>query len=123
MEDLGLLRLKEISKRSGLSTTILRKLIKNKSLKATLYGGNYYVREEDYDEFVFNVRCKIKGHDPVKVKKIAEYLMKIENEQRFNIMNEVNSLLQNEIFEIVPEMKENIDTVNEAVKQAGIKNI
>ena len=54
-----LIRLKEISDIIGLSTS-------------TLVGGNYYVRPNDYYEFIYNIECKKLGVKPEIVKKFIE---------------------------------------------------
>lgn len=67
-----LIRLKEISDIIGLSTSTLRKMIKRKELKGVKVGGNYYVRPNDYYEFIFNIECKKLGVTPEIVKKFIE---------------------------------------------------
>lgn len=59
-----LIRLKEVSKVIGLKVSTLRKMIKRNELKAVLIGGNYYIRPNDYYEFIFNIECKKLGVNP-----------------------------------------------------------
>ena len=80
------IRLKDISKRTSLSTTTLRRMIKRNELKAVLIGGNYYVRQIDYDEFMFNIECK---RLDVKPEAVKQYF-KEENDKK--VKDFMNSL-------------------------------
>ena len=91
------IRLKDISKRTSLSTTTLRRMIKRNELKAVLIGGNYYVRPIDYDEFMFNIECKSLGVKPEAVrqyfkeendKKVKDFMNSLGLKQDENIENE-----------------------------------
>ena len=43
-----LIRLKEVSNRTNLSTATLRRMIKRKDIEAIKLGGNYYLTPMDY---------------------------------------------------------------------------
>lgn len=74
-----LIRLKEVSKNIGLTTTTLRRMIKRNELKGVKVGGNYYVRPNDYYEFVYNIECMKLGVNPDSLKKY----IKEEQEKRY----------------------------------------
>lgn len=89
------IRLKDISKRTSLSTTTLRKIIKRNELKAVLIGGNYYVRPNDYYEFMFNIECKCLG---VKTEAVRQYFKEENDKKAKNFMNSLG-LKQDENME------------------------
>lgn len=89
--DSELIRLKEASKNIGLSTSTLRKMIKRNELKGVKIGGNYYVRPNDYYEFVYNIECKKIGVKPDLLKKYIEE----EKSQKYNDLFENLSLDDN----------------------------
>ena len=70
--DKELIRLKEVSKSIGLSTSTLRKKIKNNELKGVLIGGNYYVRPNDYYKFIYNIECAKFGIAPEIMDKLIQ---------------------------------------------------
>ena len=76
--DKELIRLKEVSKSIGLSTSTLRKKIKNNELKGVLIGGNYYVRPNDYYAFIYDIECKKYGIP----KQIMDQLLQEERKKR-----------------------------------------
>ena len=67
-----LIRLKEISRITTLSTATLRTYIKKGILKGILLGGNYYIRPNDYLEFMFNLECKRLGITSDEAKKLLQ---------------------------------------------------
>lgn len=75
-----LIRLKEVSKIIGLKVSTLRKMIKRNELKGVLIGGNYYIRPNDYYEFIFNIECKKLGVNPDIMKKIMKEETKKQDE-------------------------------------------
>lgn len=83
-----LIRLKEISHITTLSTASLRNYIKKGILKGILLGGNYYIRPNDYIEFMFNLECERLGITSAEAKK----LIKEEQEKKFaELSNKMNS--------------------------------
>lgn len=75
-----LIRLKKISEITTLSLITLRRMIKRKELKAVLVGGNYYVRPNDYIDFMFNLECQRLGIPSDE----AKNLIKQEQLKKFN---------------------------------------
>ena len=102
------IRLKDISKRTSLSTTTLRRMIKRNELKAVLIGGNYYVRPIDYDEFMFNIECKRLGLPPEAVKK---YFKEEDDKKVKEFMNSLG-LKQDENIENDPLYQSMLDMLN-----------
>lgn len=83
-----LIRLKRISEITSLTTTTLRRMIKRNELKAVVIGGNYYIRPNDYIEFMFNLECERLGITSDEAKR----LMKDKLENKFaEISNKVNN--------------------------------
>ena len=83
-----LIRLKEISHITTLSTASLRTYIKKGILKGILLGGNYYIRPNDYIEFMFNLECERLGITSDEAKR----LMKDELANKFaEISNKVKN--------------------------------
>ena len=71
-----LIKLKEVSRMTSLPTSTLRTMIKRNELKGVLIGNNYYVRPNDYMEFIFGIECKKLGIPLEDVPKVKEYLLK-----------------------------------------------
>lgn len=83
-----LIRLKNISEMTSLSVITLRRMIKRNELKAVVIGGNYYIRPNDYIEFMFNLECERLGITSEEAKR----LMKEEQEKKMaELSNKVNS--------------------------------
>ncbi len=76
-----LIRLKEVSKVIGLKTSTLRKMIKRNEIKGVLIGGNYYIRPNDYYEFIFNVECKKIGVNPDIMRMVMKEKIKKQDEE------------------------------------------
>lgn len=81
-----LIRLKEVSKLTSLSTTTLRRMIKRHELQGVLIGGNYYVRPNDYYEFIYNIECKKLGVTPNQMKQIVKEEQDKRNVELFKQM-------------------------------------
>ena len=82
-----LIRLKKISEITSLSLITLRRMIKRKELKAVKIGGNYYIRPNDYIEFMFNLECQRIGILPNE----AKNLIKQEQQKKFDeLINSIN---------------------------------
>ena len=83
-----LIRLKNISEMTSLSVITLRRMIKRNELKAVVLGGHYYIRPNDYIEFMFNLECERLGITSEEAKR----LMKEEQEKKMaELSNKVNS--------------------------------
>lgn len=81
-----LIRLKKVSEITSLTTTTLRRMIKRQELKAVIVGGNYYIRPNDYIDFMFNLECQRLGITSDEAKK----LIKEEQEKKFaELLNKV----------------------------------
>lgn len=75
-----LIRLKRISEITSLTTTTLRRMIKRNELKAVVIGGNYYIRPNDYIDFMFSLECQRLGITSDEAKKL------IKDEQEKNLL-------------------------------------
>lgn len=102
------IRLKDISKRTSLSTTTLRRMIKRNELKAVLIGGNYYVRPNDFYEFMFNIACKNLG---VKPEAVRQYF-KEENDKKVKKFMNSLGLKQDKNIENDPLYQSMLDMLN-----------
>lgn len=74
-----LIRLKKISEITSLSVRILRRMISNGKIKAVKINGIYYIRPNDYIEFMFNLECQRLGITSDEAKR----LIKDELENKF----------------------------------------
>lgn len=82
-----LIRLKKISEITSLSLVTLRRMIKRKELKAILIGGNYYIRPNDYIDFMFNLECQRLGISSEE----AKNLIRQEQQRKFDeLINDIN---------------------------------
>ena len=78
--DKELIKLRKISEMTSLSVRVLRKMIKKGTIKAVIINGNYYVRPNDYIDFMFNLECQRLGISYDEAKK----LIKQEQHRKFN---------------------------------------
>ena len=78
------IRLKTISRNSGISTATLRNYIKKGLLHGVLIGGNYYVTQVDYDKFIYKLYASSLNLDP---EKFSDAFSKLREEDRDRAMD------------------------------------
>ena len=88
-----LIRLKRISEKTSLSQSTLRNMIKRKELKGVLIGNNYYVRPQDYQDFLLYIECKRLGYTIDQMPKIKEMMNKFQDEEYSKRFKEISSMV------------------------------
>lgn len=93
-----LIRLKKISEMTSLSTSTLRKMIKRKELRAVLIGNNYYIRPQDYVDFLLCIELKRRGYtyNIEQFQEAKREMMKLVKEQELEEYNEIFNKLLNQ---------------------------
>ena len=86
-----LIRLKKISEMTSLSTSTLRKMIKKKELRAVLIGNNYYIRPQDYEDFLLYIELKRRGYtyNSEQIQEVKRQMIKLVNRQQFSNLMEL----------------------------------
>ena len=108
-----LIRLKEVSNKTNLSTATLRRMIKRNDISAIKLGGNYYMTPLDYNNLICYISLKKFNWSNEDINVFQKYLCKKSQKQNL----EINNLYKN-IFE---ELLNNIRNVN--YKMKGDKNV
>lgn len=103
-----LIRLKKVSEMTSLSTSTLRKMIKRKELRAVLIGNNYYIRPQDYEDFLLYIELKIRGYtyNLEQIQEVKRLMIKQVKEQELEEYNEMVNKLLNQNNTSVSSKKE-----------------
>lgn len=93
-----LIRLKKVSEMTSLSTSTLRKMIKRKELRAVLIGNNYYIRPQDYEDFLLYIELKRRGYtyNLEQLQEAKRLMIKLVKEQELEEYNEIVNKLLNQ---------------------------
>lgn len=103
-----LIRLKDVSNRTNLSTATLRRMIKRKDIEAVKLGGNYYLTLLDYNNLITFISLKKFGWSNEDIHTFQRYLHKQQEKQN----QEINKLYKN----ILEELLNNLKNANSKVK-------
>ena len=103
-----LIRLKEVSNRTNLSTATLRRMIKRKDIEAIKLGGNYYLTPMDYNNLITFISLKKFDWSNEDIHIFQRYLHKQLEKQN----QEINKLYTN----ILEELLNNLKNANSKVK-------
>ena len=93
-----LIRLKKVSEMTSLSTSTLIKMIKRKELRAVLIGNNYYIRPQDYEDFLLCIELKRRGYtyNIEQFQEAQREMIKLVKEQELQEYNEIFNKLLNQ---------------------------
>ena len=103
-----LIRLKEVSNKTNLSTATLRRMIKRKDIEAVKLGGNYYLTPLDYNNLITFISLKKFDWSNEDIHTFQRYLHKQQEKQN----QEINKLYTN----ILEELLNNLKNANSKVK-------
>lgn len=96
-----LIRLKEVSNRTNLSTATLRRMIKRKDIEAIKLGGNYYLTPLDYNNLITFISLKKFDWSNEDIHIFQRYLYKQQEKQN----QEINKLYTNILEELLNNCK------------------
>ena len=96
-----LIRLKEVSNRTNLSTATLRRMIKRKDIEAVKLGGNYYLTPLDYNNLITFISLKKFDWSNEDIHIFQRYLHKQQEKQN----QEINKLYTNILEELLNSLK------------------
>ena len=103
-----LIRLKEVSNKTNLSTATLRKMIKRNDISAIKFGGNYYMTPLDYNNLICFISLKKFNLSNEDIHAFQRHFYK-ENEKK---SLEINNFYKN----ILEELLNNIKNVNSQIQ-------